>query len=82
MEHSIYNGLKFSTGEINKNFKIKVHTTNKYGKNLNTLVGVSGLIRLIGVEMVNKFVTRSFDAMEDRTVCKLRSGVRVTFYSH
>lgn len=82
METSIYKGLKFSTGEINSNFKIKVHTTNKYGKNLNTLVGVSGLIRLVGVEMANKFVQRSFNAMTDRTVCKLRSGVRVTFYSH
>lgn len=82
MENSIYTGLKFSTSQINQNFKIKVHTTNKYGKNLNTLVGVSGLIRLIGVEMANKFLQRSFNAQTDRTVCKLRSGVRVTFYAH
>lgn len=82
MENSIYRGLNFTTSEINRNFKIKVHTTNKYGKNLNTLVGVSGLIKLIGVDMVNKFVQRSFNTMDDRTICKLRSGVRVTFYSH
>lgn len=82
METSIYTGLQYSTREINQNFKIKVHTVNKYGKNLNTLVGVSGLIRLIGVEFVNKFVTRSFNSGQDKCTCKLRSGVRVTFYAH
>lgn len=81
MELSIYDGLKYSTREINQNFRIKAHATNKYGKNLNTALGVSGLIRLVGVEFTNKFVERAFDSGLDKHTSKLRSGVRVTFYS-
>ncbi|AFM54809.1 hypothetical protein B620_gp31 [Croceibacter phage P2559S] len=82
METSIYTGLKFTTSEVNQNFKIKAHTTNKSGKNLNTLLGVSGLIKLVGVEFANKFIERAFNSGQDKHTSKLRSGVRVTFYSH
>lgn len=77
----IYTGLKYSTSEINMNFKIKVHTVNKYGRNINMLVGVAGLVRLIGVEMTNKLLDRSFASADDKCICKLRRGVRVTFYA-
>lgn len=76
------NGLKYSTKEINSNFKIKAHTVNKYGKNLNTLLGVSGLVALIGIDFTNKFLERAFNSGLDKHTSKLRSGVRITFYVH
>lgn len=82
MTTSFYSGLDFSTREINMNFKIKVFGFNKNGKKLNTLVGVAGLIDLIGIEMANKMFTRAFRSMEDKQVCKLRRGIKVTFYIH
>ena len=45
----IYNGLEYTTREINRTFKIKVNGLFN-GKKINTLVGVSGLIKLVGVE--------------------------------
>lgn len=72
--------LAYSTREINRNFKIKVAGFNNDNKKLNALVGVSGLVNLIGVELVNKFVSRAFESGEDKTVCKLRRSLKVTFY--
>lgn len=75
--------LAFTTKEINRNFKIKVAGYNNDTKKLNTLVGVSGLVNLIGVELANKFVKRAFEnsRLEDKTVCKLRRGLKITFYN-
>lgn len=64
MATTIYNGLEYSTKQINSTFKIKVNGMYN-GKMINTLVGVSGLINLIGVEMVNKL---------------LRRGLKISFY--
>lgn len=50
----IYNGLEYTTREINRTFKIKVNGLFN-GKKINTLVGVSGLIKLVGVEMANNY---------------------------
>ena len=82
MATSFYSGLDFSTREINMNFKIKVFGFNENGKTINTLVGVAGLIDLIGMEMANKMFARAFRSMEDKQVCKLRRGIKVTFYIH
>lgn len=72
--------LAYTTREINRNFKIKV-----YGmvdcKNVNTLVGVRGLIAYVGdVELVNRLLKRAFGTMNDKEVCKLRRGIRISFY--
>lgn len=56
MNTNIYDGLNYTTGEINRTFKIKVNGVNFEGKKLNVLVGVSGLIKLIGVVLVNKLL--------------------------
>lgn len=64
-----------TTTTINKNWKIKV-----YGNGLNTLVGVSGLINLIGLELADKFVEKAFNSGLDKYVCKLRRGLKITFY--
>ena len=45
---SIYNGLKYTTKEINRNYKIKVNGMVD-GKKVNIAVGASGLIRIVAV---------------------------------
>lgn len=80
MNPNIYNGLNYTTKEINRTFKIKVSGVNFEGKRMNVLVGVSGLIKLVGVELTNKLLNRAFDCQGDKEICKLRRGLRVTFY--
>ena len=55
MATTIYNGLLYTTKEINRNFRIKINGIVD-GKKVNKLVGVKGLIELIGVEMANKML--------------------------
>lgn len=79
MKMNIYSGLRYTTREINRNYKIKVAGLVD-GSKVNTLVGVSGLIGMVGVEMANKFLDRAFRCMDDKQVCKLRRGLKITFY--
>ena len=79
---NIYDGLNYSTKEINKTFKIKVNGINFEGDKLDIAVGVSGLINLVGVELANNLLDRAFDTKGDKCVCKLRRGLKVTFYYH
>lgn len=72
--------LTYSTTVINKNFRLKVKGVDNNGNKLNKLVGVSGLISLIGEELLNKFLDRAFTCMDDVCVCKLRRGLKVSFY--
>ena len=72
--------LTYSTTVINKNFRLKVKGVDNNGNKLNKLVGVSGLISLIGEELLNKFLDRAFACMNDVCVCKLRRGLKVSFY--
>lgn len=71
--------LNHTTSEINQNFRIKVFGMVE-GKKVNTLVGVSGAIAIIGEEMFNKLLDRAFASMGDVCVCKLRRGVKFSFY--
>ena len=70
--------LAYSTREINRNFRIKVSGVDGEGNKVHKLVGVSGAIALIGVEMFNKLLKRAFSSVEDKCVCKLRRGIRRT----
>lgn len=72
--------LIYSTTEINRNFRIKVYGIDENGNKINKLVGVAGLITLIGVEFLNKFLNRAFNCLQDVCVCKLRRGLKVSFY--
>lgn len=72
--------LTYSTTAINKNFRLKVKGVDNNGNKLNKLVGVSGLISLIGEELLNKFLDRAFACMDDVCVCKLRRGLKISFY--
>lgn len=74
--------LQYSTREINRDFKIKIYGYTEEGRKVDTLVGVSGLILLIGVEHVNKQVEKAYKSGQDKCVCKLRRGLKVTYYAH
>ena len=72
--------LGYTTKFINENFRIKVYGRDENGRRINTLLGVSGIIRMIGVELFRKFVTRALKCMQDVCVCKLRRGLQVSLY--
>lgn len=72
--------LNYTTKEINHNYKIKVSGIFE-GKKVNTLVGVSGLVRMVNdIELTNRLLDRAFDCMKDVCVCKLRRGLKISFY--
>lgn len=73
--------LKYTKSFINKNFRIKVYGIDENGNRINKLVGVSGIIALIGVEFLNKFIDRALKAGLDKCVCKLRRGLQVSLYN-
>lgn len=72
--------LNYTTTYINSNYRIKVFGINEQGRKINTLVGVSGLINLIGIELTNKLFARRERCMDDACYCKLRRGLKITFY--
>lgn len=73
--------LNYQSREINMDFRIKVYGFDENGNRINTLVGVSGLLNFVGVELANKFLERAYRLMTDKTVCKLRRGLQITFYN-
>lgn len=72
--------LRFSSKFINRNFRLKVSGVDALGNRINKLVGVAGMIALIGVEMFNKLLDRATRCLEDVCVCKLRRGLKISFY--
>ncbi len=72
--------LEYSSKFINRNWRIKVSGLDAQGNRVHKLVGVSGIIALIGVEMLNKLLKRAIKCIEDVCVCKLRRGLKVSFY--
>lgn len=75
------NSGKYTSKFINANFRIKAYGLDAFGKNINTLVGVSGALALIGAELLVKFISRAIKAGLDKCVCKLRCGLVITLYS-
>lgn len=73
--------LKYTSKFINRNFRLKVYGLDNEDNRINKLVGVSGLIALIGIELLNKFIDRALNAGLDKCVCKLRRGLQVSFYN-
>ena len=72
--------LIYTKREINRNFKIKVSGMYN-GRKINTLVGVTGLIRLVNdIELTNRLLDRAFDCRLDKCECKLRRGIKISFY--
>ena len=81
MKKSRNSVLEFTSKFINMNFRIKVFGRDENGKKINTLVGVSGIIRLIGEELINKFIKRALKAGLDACGSALRRGLVVTLYA-
>lgn len=73
--------LAYSTKQINRSFRMKVSGVTADGTRIHCLVGVAGLIKHFGIEFANKFLKRAFECLEDICTCKLRRGIKVTFYS-
>lgn len=72
--------LKYTTRQINGNYKIKVSGLYD-GQKVNTLVGVSGFLKMVNdVELCNRLLDRAFNCLEDKCVCKLRRGIKISFY--
>lgn len=72
--------LKYTTKEINRNYKIKVSGLFE-GEKINTLVGVSGLLKMVNdIDLTNRLLDRAFKCMDDACVCKLRRGIKISFY--
>lgn len=70
----------YPSSYINRNYLIKVNGLSPSGDKLNVLVGVSGAIALIGEELFYKFVGRAERDLNDVTHCKLRRGIKFSFY--
>lgn len=70
----------YSTKFINQNFRIKVYGRDEKGRRINSLYGVSGIIAMIGEELLFKFIRRAIESMRDVCVCKLRRGLQVSLY--
>lgn len=74
--------LNYKVRDINRNFKIKVSGIIDE-KKINTLVGVSGLLRMVDdIELTNRLLDRAFNSREDRCICRLRRGLRIGFYCY
>lgn len=72
--------LKYTTREINANYKIKVSGLFN-GEKINTLVGVAGLVKMVNdIELTNRLLDRAFASLDDKCVCKLRRGLKISFY--
>ena len=72
--------MKYLTTRINADFWIKAYGWNN-GEKVDRLVGVTGLINLVGTELANKFLERAYASGGDKQICKLRRGLKITFYS-
>lgn len=80
-KHKKMETLKYSSREINSSYKIKVSGIFE-GQKINTLVGVAGLCRIIDdIALTNRLLDRAFDCMDDKCICKLRRGIKISFYA-
>ena len=72
--------LKYTTREINRNYKIKVYGLFD-GKKVNTLVGVSGFLKMVNdIDLCNRLLDRANAGRGDVIVCRLRRGLKISFY--
>ena len=64
--------LKYTSREVNRNFRIKV--------GIHELKGFTGFVGLVGSELANNLLDRAFRSKADKVECKLRRGLKITFY--
>lgn len=72
--------MRYDTTFINRNFLLKVYGVKDNNERINSLVGVSGFVALVGSEFADKFITRALNSKKDSVKCRLRRGLQVTLY--
>lgn len=70
-----------NTRDVNLDYRIKAYGLGSEGKRVDTLVGITGLINLVGEELAKKFIERAYLENQEIYICKLRRGLKITFYS-
>lgn len=63
--------LKYTSREVNRNFRIKVS-----GLGIHELKGFTGFVGLVGSELANNLLDRAFRSKADKVECKLRRGLK------
>lgn len=67
----------YTSRDFNRNFKVKI-----YGNGINKAVGFSGYMAAIGDEaLAKRLLDRAFNCMDDVCHCKLRRGIKISFYN-
>lgn len=67
--------LKYTSREVNRNFRIKVSSLG-----IHELKGFTGFVGLVGSELANNLLDRAFRSKADKVECRLRRGLKITFY--
>lgn len=68
--------------KINRDWRILVNwPKNAEHGRIRYLVGVSGLVRVVGVELATKLVSRAYASKSDVFTSSLRRGVSISFYN-
>ena len=70
-----------NTRDVNLDYLIKVYGKGNDGVRVDKLVGIKGLIELVGEELAFSFIERAYLENQYKCICKLRRGLKVTFYS-
>ena len=70
-----------NTRDVNLDFRIKAYGLGSKGHRVDTLVGITGLIELVGEELAISFIERAYLENQYKCICKLRRGLKITFYS-
>lgn len=65
---------------VNRNWKIKASGYARKGY-VHNYVGVSGLLKLVGMNLAMKMISKAEQKGKDIAVFKLRRGLRITFFS-
>ncbi len=73
---------KYTSKQINFEWIIKVSGMFN-GVKINKAVGVKGFREIVGDDaLAERLLDRAFESMADKVVCKLRRGVKISFYAH
>lgn len=80
MRKKVITPLLLPSPVINRNWRLKVYGIDACGKHINKLVGVAGLMALVEQPLLNRLLERAIACQQDVCHCKLRRGLRVSFY--
>lgn len=76
MRTKLEKAISMTTAQINREYKIKI-----YGRGVNKLVGVYGLLEYVGDERAAKMLRRANKCLGDVCKCQVYGqGLQVSFY--